>query len=80
MTLQSILKLESACAIEILNPAIWDGTSLGKPKEKGIYMSVLSAKTVEDNFWTTQTRKVESANSMSFVLGSDNKMGYKKVS
>lgn len=30
LTLQSILKLESASNIEILNPSIWDGTSLEK--------------------------------------------------
>lgn len=33
LTLQSILKLESASSIEILNPAIWNGTSLEKNKE-----------------------------------------------
>ena len=32
LTLQSILKLESASHIEILNPSIWNGTSIEKIK------------------------------------------------
>lgn len=45
MTLQSIMKLESACSIEILNPAIWDGTSLAKPKR--VFERVFSEKAAE---------------------------------
>lgn len=60
LTLQSILKLESASPIEILNPAIWNGTSLEKKKEVSTTIEVSgSLKATSDKKCPNYNRIVE---------------------